>query len=237
MTLPRGRAIPTASTATWSTIGMSSIRCAASRWRCSASSTATSSSPGSLRPCLRGHVRQTARPGRLPHHGRSARPGARARLRGRTRRAPRRGSEAGRLPDLKSLRVLFSGCRRRARHRGLYVPLSAYEELSPGSPGEFLVGTERYMRDQMSGTAPASGLNSTRKLLRSGSRPVFRSSSRRAASGLAGALVRQGEQIDHGAAGDRAGVWRTSPRRHGRRLAGGRAGHGRPVRSAPWACV
>ena len=83
-------------------------------------------------------LRQAARPDRLPHHGRSARPGARARLRGRTRRsASTRISMAGRLPDLKSLRALFSPDAGAVPDIVVsHVPLSAYEELARVHQGE-----------------------------------------------------------------------------------------------------
>ena len=51
----------------------------------------------------------------LPDHGRSAGPGARARLRGRTRRSLTADLAPGQLPDMAALRTLRAGSRRTCR--------------------------------------------------------------------------------------------------------------------------
>ena len=76
-------------------------------------------------------------PGRLPHHGRSAGPGARASVRGELAERLDEDLDAGRLPDLKRLRALFSP--EAAAVPAIvvsYAPLSAYEELARTPQGE-----------------------------------------------------------------------------------------------------
>src|SRR5664280_472105 len=76
----------TANMAMSSTIAMSSIPCAASRWRCLIWSIAPTLPPPRLRPCVRRLARRTRREIRLPRHGRPSGARTRTHLRGGTRR-------------------------------------------------------------------------------------------------------------------------------------------------------
>src|SRR3954453_23121699 len=76
--------------------------------------------PAGLCPCVRDDDPEAVRPGRLPHHGRPARPGARTGLRSRTRLPPRRGSRGRPAAGPQAIaRALQSGRRRRTRRQGL----------------------------------------------------------------------------------------------------------------------
>ena len=129
----RPRPCRAASTAMSSTTATSSMPCGASRWRCSTSSTATSSSRATpIRAPSRRCWRRLPRTRGLPHHGRAAGAGPRAGLRGRTRRRARRRARRRRLPDLAALRARFAPDPAALPDVTVALtPLIAYDELAP----------------------------------------------------------------------------------------------------------
>ena len=130
MALPRGRAHPSASTTRSSITGMSSIRCAASRWRCSTLSIATSSF----------RARHTGKPSMLClNNCRNGRPAASwssfwpwptSGVRGELADQLAADLQHRQLPEIAALRMRFAPDPARLPNIVVQLaPLNAYEEL------------------------------------------------------------------------------------------------------------
>jgi hypothetical protein len=132
VTFLRGRAQPPAILAMSSNIAMSSIPCAASRWRCSICLLLPGLPPPRVCPCIRRLARRTRREIRLPRHV-----GPQALARERACEAELAAasravcSDGGILPDLKALIERF-------RSKGMASPvvvvtlpsLAIYDEIA-----------------------------------------------------------------------------------------------------------